>query len=310
MRDVPALYRALSRVAIEKPNNIAERTSWENLAHTLRSHESVLVIVNTRKDCRTLFDMMPKGAIHLSGLMCGEHRSQVIKEIKRKLNANESVRVVSTQLVEAGVDLDFPVVYRALAGLDSIAQAAGRCNREGKLEKGRVIVFVPPDSAPKGMLSQAEQATISIWHGWNGDPLDHSLYSRYFEQYFNINKDKGDDIIRLLTKDARSMCIQFRTAAERFRIIDDAGFQLLVSYNEESEMLLNTLRKDGPKRWLMRKLQRYSVTVYKNDLTKLCNIGVVEEIHLGIYALSSSKTYSEKTGLLSVDDVMSAINVF
>ncbi len=80
---------------------------------------------------------MPEGTLHLSALMCGEHRSRVIADIKQRLLAGEAVRVVSTQLVEAGVDVDFPVVYRALAGLDSIAQAAGRCNREGKLELGK-----------------------------------------------------------------------------------------------------------------------------------------------------------------------------
>lgn len=309
IKDVPALYRQLVRVKIEKPTNLNERVSWESLSQRLCEHESVLVIVNTRKDCRALFDLMPKGTIHLSGLMCGEHRSSVIREIKRCLQERLPVRVISTQLVEAGVDLDFPVVYRALAGLDSIAQAAGRCNREGKLKQGRVVIFIPPNSAPKGMLLQAEQATVSVWHKWEGNPLDHRLYTPYFEQYFNIDRDKKK-IVPLLTKDATECCIQFRTAAERFHIIDDAGIQILIPYNDNVEKLINTLRKDGPDRWVLRKLQRYSVTVYENEFQQLRDKGVVEEIYPGIYALSSFNNYDQKTGLLSVVDIMSTSNVF
>lgn len=307
--DVPALYHKLLRINIEKPANLNERVSWESLSQNLCKHDSVLCIVNTRKDCRALFDLMPEDTIHLSGLMCGEHRSSVIEEIKRSLKEGKSIRVVSTQLVEAGVDLDFPVVYRALAGLDSIAQAAGRCNREGKLQQGQVIVFVPPNPAPKGMLLQAEQATISVWHKWEGNPLDHRLYARYFEHYFNVDRDKHK-IDDLLTKDASECCIQFRTAAERFHIIDDAGIQILIPYNDKAEKLLNRLRKEGPDRGLMRHFQRYSVTVYENELRKLRNVGAVEEIYLGIYALSSSNIYDKTTGLLSVVDIMSTTNVF
>ncbi|HHT9915946.1 TPA: CRISPR-associated helicase Cas3' [Legionella pneumophila] len=309
IQDVPALYQKLSRIKIEKPANLNEQISWQNLAQEVCQHESALVIVNTRKDCRALFDLMPEGTIHLSGLMCGEHRSAVIQEIKRLLREGTSVRVVSTQLVEAGVDLDFPIVYRALSGLDFIAQAAGRCNREGKLKQGQVIVFVPPNPSPMGMLRQAEQATVSVWHGWDEDPLDHRLYQRYFEQYFNVDKDKKK-ICSLLTKDARQLCVQFRTAAEKFRIIEDAGLQILVPYNEKSEMLLKSLSQNGPERWLMRQLQRYTVTIYEQEFCKLRDVGAIEEIYPGIYALSSSNVYSPKTGLLSVIDIMSACNVF
>lgn len=134
--DPEALYRALERVTVELPKDLQQAQDWNDIAQQVQRHPSVLVVVNSRADARELHRRMPKGTMHLSALMCGEHRSRVIAGIKRRLLSREAVRVVSTQLVEAGVDVDFPVVYRALAGLDSIAQAAGRCNREGKQELG------------------------------------------------------------------------------------------------------------------------------------------------------------------------------
>src|SRR5208283_5261126 len=127
-------------------------------------------IVNTRRDCRELHALLPEGTIHLSALMCPEHRSEVVARIKSKLAAGGPIRVVSTQLVEAGVDIDFPVVYRALAGLDSIAQAAGRCNREGRLNEegrlGEVIVFDAPKPAPSGSLRKGQDAGAEILRLW------------------------------------------------------------------------------------------------------------------------------------------------
>ncbi|NIR63794.1 MAG: CRISPR-associated helicase/endonuclease Cas3, partial [Aliifodinibius sp.] len=131
-----SLYQQLKRVKVELPDDFNIGQDWDSVAQELAKHESALCIVNTRKDCRALFKLMPEGTYHLSALMCAEHRSKVIKEIQDRLHNQDPIRVISTQLVEAGVDLDFPVVYRAVAGLDSIAQAAGRCNREGKLPSG------------------------------------------------------------------------------------------------------------------------------------------------------------------------------
>ena len=120
------------RVEITLPPSKGEKRTWEEIAAELRQYAQVLCIVNSRRDCRELHALMPAGAIHLSALMCAEERSGIIAGIKSRLKNDEPVRVISTQLVEAGVDIDFPIVYRALAGFDSLAQAAGRCNREGK----------------------------------------------------------------------------------------------------------------------------------------------------------------------------------
>ena len=129
------LHKDFKRVCVELLKPLDETVEWEELSNQLQAYSSVLCIVNRRDDCRKLWQLMPEGTFHLSALMCGAHRSDIIAEIKKRLQDGLPTRVISTQLVEAGVDLDFPVVFRALCGLDSVAQAAGRCNREGLLKK-------------------------------------------------------------------------------------------------------------------------------------------------------------------------------
>ncbi|MCW5590285.1 MAG: CRISPR-associated helicase Cas3' [Legionellales bacterium] len=304
--DVNNVYKSLSRVNVTIPCDFHQRKTWSEIADELTAlKKSVLAIVNTRKDCRDLFDLMPNGTLHLSGRMCGEHRSQVIQQIKNRLANNEVIKVISTQLVEAGVDLDFPVVYRALAGLDSIVQAAGRCNREGKFDKGEVIVFMPPKQSPRGMLLHAEQSTINVWHNLNGDPLDHHLFINYFNQYFDTETDEHK-ILDTLIKDAQDGIIQFRTAAKNFQIIDDtATRQILVPYKEEGKNLIEILEKSGPERYLLRKLQRYTVNIYEYEFKQLLSIGAIAEVALGIFSVIVSSAYSEECGLLVSDDLFS-----
>lgn len=298
--DADALYTTLDRINVELPVDLNQPTDWDNLAKELCKHDSVLVIVSTRNDCRELWQKMPKGTIHLSALMCGKHRSRIIRYIKWRLKKNKPLRVISTQLVEAGVDVDFPVVYRALAGLDSIAQAAGRCNREGKLEKGNVIVFVPPKPAPKGLLRFGEDATKNVWHDRPQNPLARQHFARYFDQFLSKPNLDEQGIGNLLKMDS-DFKVQFRSAAEKFRLIDDSETQaVFVTYNKESKTLLNLLRSKGPERWLMRKLQRHSVTLYRHDLNRLFANGDIEEFQ-GMYMQVGDTLYHPKIGLLLAD---------
>lgn len=298
MADPDALYRDLNRVTVEMPLDFHARRGWDEIMIEIIAHESVLVVVNTRHDCRELYRLMPEGTIHLSAAMCGEHRSQVIAGIRERLEKKLPTRVVSTQLVEAGVDIDFPVVYRALSGLDSIAQAAGRCNREGKLDRGKVVVFVPPKSSPLGMLRRAEQTTVSLLSGSTSDPMARELFSRYFEHYY-MRADSLDKhgINDLLTRDAPELKIQFRTAADRFKLIDDAESQSILVWYGDSQALLGKLKKDGPERWLMRKLQRYSVNLPRRVAEKLLETGEVQEVWPGIFAQAVSTLYDNKVGV-------------
>ena len=299
------LYRDLRRVRVRLPADWQQRTAWEDLAAELAGHSTVLAIVNTRRHAAALHALLPKQTLHLSALMCGAHRADVIATIKARLKDGAPTRVVSTQLVEAGVDLDFPVVYRALAGLDSIAQAAGRCNREGRLpDLGEVVVFVPPDSAPPGLLAKGEGACRSVLHGYAGDPLDRALFERYFRQlYFQCDLDQHG-IEKLLTVDGKTLAVNFRSAAEKFRLIDDADqASVIVLYRGPDEQDatvdqgLAQLRRDGAARWLLRALQRYTVSIRQRDAQRLLAQGDIEELLPGLFVQVSDVAYDATLGL-------------
>ena len=305
--DPDALYRQLKRVDVHLPQDRHTPTPWEDLAEQLSAHLSVLAVVNTRRHARELHRLMPAGTLHLSALMCGAHRSRVIADIKARLKAGEPTRVISTQLVEAGVDLDFPVVYRALAGLDSIAQAAGRCNREGQLDAGQVHVFVPPDPPPPGLLRKGRDACLATLHGHMEDPLERQRFGLYFERLYaacDLDREHVREALRV--SDPRTLAVNFRTAAERFRLIDDEdSAPVIVLYrgpdgtDETIDMLLGTLRRDGPERWLMRRLQRYTVNLPRHQATGLQSQGDIEELIPGLFVQSSDVLYDPVLGLLA-----------
>ncbi|HRH81270.1 MAG TPA: CRISPR-associated helicase Cas3' [Thiobacillaceae bacterium] len=298
--DPDDLYRRLERVQVRLPADWHSPTDWDALARELAGLESVLAIVNRRDDARELWQRLPEGTLHLSALMCGAHRSQVIRDIKARLKTGTPTRVVSTQLVEAGVDVDFPVVYRALAGLDSIAQAAGRCNREGRLERGEVVVFVPPKPAHAGLLRKGEDACRSVLHGCTGNALERARFGQYFERLYRACDLDEQGIADLLKVDGTTLAVNFRTAAERFRLIrDEDSVPVIVLYrggDSEVEKWIATLRKDGPQRWLMRKLQRYTVNIHRRDADKLLRQGDIEEAIPGLYLQVSDWLYHPGLG--------------
>ena len=301
--DPDDLYRRLERVDVRLPADWHAPTDWGTLAQNLSRHDSVLAVVNRRNDARELWQRMPDGTLHLSALMCGAHRSRVIRDIKVRLKAGVPTRVISTQLVEAGVDVDFPVVYRALAGLDSVAQAAGRCNREGRLAKGQVVVFIPPKPAPPGLLRKGEDACRDVLHGHDRHSLERALFSLYFERLYHACDLDEQRIADLLKVDGQTLAVNFRTAAEKFRLIrDEDSVPVIVRYSgegSEAEKWITTLSKEGPQRWLMRKLQRYTVNIHRRDAARLVDQGDIKETIPGLYVQVSDWLYHPDLGFNS-----------
>ena len=277
VQNVDELAFNLKRVTIQLPQNTNETIDWSVISDELQQQEQVLCIVNTRNQCRELHEMMPEGTLHLSRLMCSAHIMDVIDEIKLKLKENKPVRVISTQLIEAGVDIDFPVVYRAIAGLDSIAQCAGRCNREGKLNKenrlGLMKVFVPSKGTPIGLMRKGADTFKEMLPN-RSDNENSLLEPKAFQEYFRLFYSKIDNFDKAnigdsLWKDAQSMKFQFATAARDFRLIDDKNAQtILVEYKDGND-LIQLLKRKGPDSWLMRKLQRYTVSVNERDIAEI-----------------------------------------
>ncbi|NLW50824.1 MAG: CRISPR-associated endonuclease Cas3'' [Candidatus Brocadiaceae bacterium] len=300
-----ALDTKLARVRYHWPEQDAPPVAWESLASELARHEQVLCIVHRRADARLLAEMLAQlqdeeSVHHLSALMCPEHRTLVLEGVKGALISGRPCRVVSTQLVEAGVDVDFPVVYRAMAGLDSIVQAAGRCNREGRHDRGDVFLFRAPTRPPAGTLRKAMESAETLLHevGNGLQPDCPTLIDRFFRMLYSKE-----------TLDARQIQthrqeLNFATVDRNFRLIED-GFSrpVIVPYGE-APALVADVQRDGPSREARRRLQRYVVSIYPNAFDKLQSAGALEEVVEGLFFLSSAYAdlYSERFGLTPGDD--------
>ncbi len=312
--DPDALFDELERITVDWPKDLARAVEWVDVAGRLAAERQVLCVVNSRADCRALVAAMPPEApaIHLSALMCAEHRSEVIAGVKARLLAGDPVRLVSTQLVEAGVDIDFPVVFRALAGLDSIAQSGGRCNREGIGERGRLVVFVPPKPAPAGHLRRSERATRSILAVTaEQERMRPAAFRRFFERFYADGSLDRREITPLLANGARHLEFGFRTAAARFQMVADEGtVTILVPYGRGSALLAQLRRSmgrpEGTDRRLLRALQRFTVSVHRGHLQALQRAGALTEVMPDVFALEQPDRYDGRLGLL-VDDLPGGI---
>lgn len=299
------LYEALERVQVHWPTTLTPQ-DWDEVAQHMAAHPQALAIVNRKTHARVLAEKLP-GALYLSTNLCGAHRAERIDEIRLRLAANRErmqaglpvcpLHVVSTQLIEAGVDVDFPVVFRSLAGLDAIAQAAGRCNREGRLNRGEAHVFVPPEPSPPGLLLKAEQATRELL-ALDAEPLlSPSMFDRFSRLLLaRVNSwDKAN--IRDLLMPGDQLEFRFREAAEKFRLIDNDGLPVIVRWGDSPD-LIDQLDAGKPNRWLLRKLQRYTVNAHPDCLRRLLAQGDVREALPGLYVQTNDLIYDETFGFL------------
>ncbi|MEA3493561.1 MAG: CRISPR-associated helicase Cas3' [Candidatus Margulisiibacteriota bacterium] len=294
----------------------AVKTKWigelknEKLGERIAKNKQALCVVNTRKMARELYDWLkdkgkPDSCYHLSAAMCPAHRADKIAEIKNRLKNKKRCIVVSTQLIEAGVDIDFPVVYRELAGIDSIAQAAGRCNRERKIKKdGKVFVFKPVGGkAPPGFIARTAGVTnevLSINKG--SDVLSLKNIKYYFEKLYSIDADglDGKNILRNIKSSGGRMEYPFRTISDDFNLIDKNTYTLVIRYDSKSEEILNNASFSLFPWSFARKLQRYTVQVYKPDYDKLLKNGKIRSIK-DVYSVVEKDCYSPDFGV-NVED--------
>ena len=264
--DVDGLYAALRRVDY----HLLGRMEWPDLADRIAQEQGALCVVNTRQDARDLYAELtarkPGDTFHLSTWMCPAHRRDVITQIRGRLKAGTPTYVVSTSLIEAGVDLDFPAVFRALAGLDSLAQAAGRCNREGKLARGQVYIFEAPKPCVMGTLQKAIFAANLLSEGLEEAPHHPAAFTAFFKEYFNGLNDRGEDLLKKLQNPRN---LRFRDVSEHFRMIPGEGEEtLFVPYGDAKEILAEALEKGLTKAHL-RALRGARLQVRRRDLAQL-----------------------------------------
>jgi CRISPR-associated endonuclease/helicase Cas3 len=268
-------FKALKRVHYEIPRR-DETWTWAQLVRDMEPNPAALVVLNTRRDAiavlsalgvssgytaesiekRVERSLKESKVLHLSTLLCGKHRKAVLDEVRRRLKAGEPCQLISTQVVEAGVDLDFPVVYRAMGPLDRIVQAAGRCNREGELKnnqneliRGRVVIFEPAEGSqpPPGEYSKAIQKAKDLLQAedFTEERLhDPGIFEQYFQELYPLTaNDAGELDSKGIQKLRQSW--NFRDVGEKFEFIDKNTVPIVVQYDEAVKTRLEEIEHRG-----------------------------------------------------------------
>ena len=332
--DPRSLFTAMKRVVVEH-----RRGPTEDGAIIARFAQApqMLCIVNSRRHAKALFDAVAElpGTIHLSTWMCPRHRRLVLEKARTDLKAGEPVRIVSTSLIEAGVDIDLPEVWRAAAGLDSLLQAAGRCNREFRLSTGRLVIFEPAEARAPHDLKQAWQAGRAVLRR-HDDPQTLEAIAAYFHELYTtkgseafdastiLREDGGKEAFPILTRIAEradTALFPFASIARAFRVIEDAMASVIVPWSsgagdEEAAALIAKIRAmDAPSRSDLRRLQQYTVSVPKPARDRWLADGVLAAVHprLGeaMLCFPNVSLYDRRSGLrvLEPDHRSAASNV-
>lgn len=303
------LFDKFERVRVRHLGTIDDVT----LTALMREREQVLCIVNNRRHACAVYDAIADlpGAHHLSTLMCAKHRSQKLEEIRTLLKNGKPCRLISTSLIEAGVDVDFPSVLRAEAGLDSIAQAAGRCNREGrrKKEDSEVLVFRPenPDWAPPIELKQFAEAASEVLRQQHflEKPLSPESITEYFHQLLWF-KGSGNGLDKKSILNTLKACrvdsLPFEKISRDFCMIENMQHPVIVPFDDEAKTLLEQLRFVERCGGIARQLQPYLVQVPKKAFYQLRDAGAIQPVapekwDEQFWALCNVDLYKEETGL-------------
>lgn len=307
------LMKDFKRVEVEIYGSNKEVITDQQVVDWIEESDQVLCIVNTRRHAKILFDQMKErdveGIYHLSGRLCAKHRSEILEEVKLRLQMNLPCRLISTQLIEAGVDVDFPVVLRSYAGLDAIAQAAGRCNREGKRALGIVKVFYPESHGmpSRGWLKETATEAQNTLTYCTEPPLSLANIQSYFERIYGIRDGQVEQItdakgiINLLRSKNERFEIPYQEIAERFHFIDGAMQAIVVPYDPRAEELILQLSTSQYPLTITRKLQAYSVQIYQYELKEFLKNRLLADVN-GVLVLANRSFYHNQAGLLSLKD--------
>lgn len=283
------------------------KTTLETIAENASRCKNALIVVNTKKTAAELYSLVQGEKYHLSANMTPAHRSRVIEVVRKKLKNGEHITVVSTSLVEAGVDLDFNTVFRQLSGLDSILQAGGRCNREGKDAKGYVYVFDIDETYRKGSdLAMRINKTKGLLKKYQ-DITSYDCIKEYYDGIFDFNQSRiAENSIAKYNEQSNSFdrqglmspySIPFRSYAMQFEYISADTISIVIDDigDNTCHELVETLRKGDMS--VRRALQKYSVSVYMNVFKDFYSQGVLNDHGTGIFILENQSYYNNETGL-------------
>ena len=335
MPDVTDLFEQLRRTNIKpmlRPQGWSETELADLAMNELREKGNCLVIVNTKAWAQKLYQLCrveldDKMVFHLSTNLCSAHRQTIFAAMRRRLKDKQPVLCISTQLIEAGVDIDFASVIRFLAGLDSIAQAAGRCNRNGRLPTASVLVVNPTQESIQQLIDikQGQEKTKRVLDELSDtDLLSPTAIQRYFQYYFFDRASEmdyplpakllgmDDSVLNLLSSNPKNSSQRnpspfemlrhsFKTAAQHFKVIDAPTESVIVPWGDGETLITELCGLDSRDckglRHHLKQAQKYSVNVFPNDWQKLTQQQAINPIgETGVYYLQK-QYYSDEFGL-------------
>lgn len=317
--NITGLYEYFNKTKVK----FIGRKTINELLRLLKGVDQCLLIVNTKRQARNLYEELKKefgmeGMFHLSTYMCPIHRLEKIMDIKERLKHGKKCIVVSTSLIEAGVDVDFPVVYRAMCGLDSIIQAAGRCNRERKKNLAFIYVFdfaedeykISRSSSFGNYLGQRQSITELIADKYE-DITNPKAIKEYFDMLYSnasISELDKKKIVKKLNEgfdkcSPMDFDFEFEDIAHAFKMIEDNNYSIIVKYNEEAKKGINDLEHGYYTKDKLRSLQKYTISLNKHEYRNLRNTNAVKDIGEKIAILISPEDYSNEIGIIMPDQL-------
>ena len=290
-------FQFFERVMFQNIGTVSE----EDLIEKLEREDQALCIVNTKKRAQNLYRKMKgEGVFHLSTAMYPNHRRRVLEKIRELLQKGERCILISTSLVEAGVDLDFQAVYRQLAGVDSMIQAAGRCNREGKRDAKESFAYVFQFEERENVPGQQLSIDVSkMLLQEEADIFSIDGVKRYFEALYHFRGESLDK--KKILEEFQNKRYNFAKAAEEFRLIEENTFTVFVGKEKETEELLWQIKNQGYTKAGIRKASQYCIQLYESDAKELQRagmLGMISEDMKDFYELLNAEQYTEEMGLI------------